>query len=341
VKNVIIKGRIVLKNGMPTGRCNSITAMLRGYGDQKTFVSLSTHLSSMAKKKKKNAGISIYNLKTGDTWTHNGDVKFFMAGAIRLPVLFSLLYDFNEGRAPYDKKVKIIRDDQYPDGGILGRVDTTASLTLRDLARFMGALEDDTALDKAIGIMGMGKVNKTLELVGKGDIKLNANMRDLYCMLAGEDMKGASLNPPRKAWDKYQSAVIAARTGGPDAKKLPSPDTVFTGINQAAPTSLLMLMKDVYEMKILDRENTELFKNILANNVHRRLTADLPYNTGSISIGGAAGKDTADIAVINTPGGPVIVTVLVSQFSGDTAFEADKVMSKIGRALYDFYAGEE
>ena len=66
-----------------------------------------------------------------------------------------------------------------------------------------------------------------------------------------------------------------------------------------------------------------------------------PRDERWIEGGGAAGKDTADIAVINTPGGPVIVTVLVSQFSGDTAFKADKVMSKIGRAIYDFYAGEE
>lgn len=336
---VIESGRLALKNGMPTGICSVTTPMRRGYGDQKTFNYLTSLVLTQVKQLGDNAGISVYNLKTGDTWNYNGDMQFFTAGAMRLPVLCSLLYDFTEGRTPYTTKVKITYNDQYPEGGLLGRLDTPLDITLRDLAQFIGAVEDDTALDKYIAMKGLGKINKTMELLGRKDIVLNADMRNLLLMQAGEDMKGASLNTPRQAWEKYTAAINAAKSS-PD-KKLPPSNLVFVGINQAAPASMLMLLKDMYEMKLLKKEDTDLFKQILSDNINPGLCSDLPYGTGSLSLGGAVGKNIGEAAVINTPGGPVAVVVMVNGYYGDTAYDADKILSHMGKTIYDFYNPEK
>ncbi|MCD6309521.1 MAG: serine hydrolase, partial [Candidatus Eremiobacteraeota bacterium] len=340
VRDVLINGHLVLKNGIATGLCDQVVAMRRGFGDQRTFTYFTTVLASLVKELGGDAGIAIFNFKTGDTWNLNGDKPLFMAGAMRLPVLCTLLYNFTEGRLPYEKKVTINHDDQYPEGGIVGILDTPVALTMRDLSRFTGSLEDDTALDKLIGIMGLGNINKTMELVGRKDIVLNATLKDLYLLQAGVDIKKAPYYTPHKAWEKYLSVLKASKTHRINAEKLPPQDLVFTGINQASPTSLLLLLKNMYEMKILDRENTNLFKGILLHNLQPLLCDDLPYGTGSISMGGMIGKNIADVAVINTPAGPVGVVVIVNNFSGDTMYDVDEILARIGRTIYDFYSPE-
>lgn len=124
-------------------------------------------------------GVTIRNLSSGETFSVNGDMVFTQASAIKLPLLFELFRQAEEGRYALDASVSLEEPDITTGSGVLqylspGRV----TMTLRDYATLMVIVSDNTATNLLIDRVGMDHVNRTMARLELVNTKLQRKMMD-------------------------------------------------------------------------------------------------------------------------------------------------------------------
>jgi beta-lactamase class A len=135
-------------------------------------------------------GYAIKDLSTGETFSRLPDTVFPQASSIKLTILLELMRQAQDGKLSLDEKHTLLRremtqGDTEPILTMLG--DGTVTLTLRDLAKFMVVLSDNTATNILIDRLGMDTINAGILSLGLQETKLRRHMIDLEAAKKGNE----------------------------------------------------------------------------------------------------------------------------------------------------------
>lgn len=145
------------------------------------------------------AGVYVEDLATGAAIAVRADEVFAQASAIKLPLLWELLAQADEGTVDLDRRAP--RPAAAGMGGLLENLSPAVELSARDLAVLMIAQSDNGATNELIDRVGMARVNARMAAMGLGETRLRRKMLDLEAARQGRE----NVSTPR------QMAALAAR----------------------------------------------------------------------------------------------------------------------------------
>lgn len=111
---------------------------------------------------------------------------FPTASAIKVPILYELLKQADEGTIQLDQPRPLERTQVVGGSGVLQHL-TTPALSLRDHATLMMIVSDNTATNVVIDAIGMGNVTTRMQALGLGDILLRRKMMDDAAVRRGDE----------------------------------------------------------------------------------------------------------------------------------------------------------
>jgi D-alanyl-D-alanine carboxypeptidase (penicillin-binding protein 5/6) len=121
--------------------------------------------------------IGIKHLPGGEGFAHRGDEPMPTASVIKFPVLVELYQQSADGRLDLQKKVTLHEEDKVPGSGVLtSHFSPGIELTVRDAARLMIALSDNTATNLIIDQIGLPATNRRMAAWGFPETRLNAKV---------------------------------------------------------------------------------------------------------------------------------------------------------------------
>jgi beta-lactamase class A len=110
--------------------------------------------------------ISLKDLRTGRTWTHNPDDLFPAASLIKVPIMISAFYKMKEGQLALDERIAISRRNRVGGSGSLKWQPDGAKYTVRELLVHMINESDNTATKMVLDRIGLGYVQQQFPRMG-------------------------------------------------------------------------------------------------------------------------------------------------------------------------------
>jgi beta-lactamase class A len=105
-------------------------------------------------------------LKTGQTIAVKADEPVQTASVIKLAILYEAMEQIRAGKAHWNDKVTLTKENQTSGSGVLGFFDTPTTLTLKDVLSMMVITSDNTATNVAIDKIGLDAVNAEMGRLG-------------------------------------------------------------------------------------------------------------------------------------------------------------------------------
>jgi beta-lactamase class A len=105
-------------------------------------------------------------LKTGQTVALKADEPVQTASVIKLALLYEAMEQVRDGKAHWDDKVTLTKENQTGGSGVLGFFDTPVTLTLKDVLSMMVITSDNTATNVAIDKIGLDATNAEMGRLG-------------------------------------------------------------------------------------------------------------------------------------------------------------------------------
>ena len=113
---------------------------------------------------------------TGEAFTFNADKKINSASTIKIPLLAFLFKDAMEGTIDLDEPVPLGDDGVSGGSGVIKFLSPQIRLSLYDYAVLMMIYSDNTATNKIIDTLGMGRANAFFKENGWNDTVLARKM---------------------------------------------------------------------------------------------------------------------------------------------------------------------
>lgn len=105
-------------------------------------------------------------LKTGQTVALKADEPVQTASVIKLALLYEAMEQIRAGKAHWNDKVVLTKENQTDGSGVLGFFDAPATLTLKDVLSMMIITSDNTATNVAIDTVGLDATNAEMGRLG-------------------------------------------------------------------------------------------------------------------------------------------------------------------------------
>ncbi len=125
-------------------------------------------------------GVGFKDLKSGIEVYFNPDWRFLTASVFKIFVLIELYRQVLEGKIDLNDRYTIEVYDKSPGSGVLKLLDCELNPTIRDLAKLMMIISDNTATDILIKILGKDNINRTVrEVLGLNNTLIALNTKEI------------------------------------------------------------------------------------------------------------------------------------------------------------------
>ncbi len=137
------------------------------------MISLEKKLNELASHIDGKVAFAVKNFITGREFHLNSSQRFHAASIIKLPILGELFRQALDGVVSLDSEVVLRQPDIVDGAGVLLEMHPGISLTLRDLARLMIVVSDNTASNMLIDLLGFEAINNFIAAAGMDETCLN------------------------------------------------------------------------------------------------------------------------------------------------------------------------
>jgi len=120
------------------------------------------------------AGVSVANLRTGETLSIRGAEPFPSASLIKVAVLVALLEEVKNGSIRLDERIGMIARDRVGGSGVLKHMASGLSLTVEDAAWLMITVSDNTATNLLLDRLNVRTVWSRMEALGLPRTKIHS-----------------------------------------------------------------------------------------------------------------------------------------------------------------------
>lgn len=132
-------------------------------------------------------GFMAVDLTTGKKISHNADISFPQASAIKIPILMEVYAQVEEGRFELSDERKISPENIMGGTGIIKYLSNSPVFSIEDLSNLMIVLSDNSATNSLIDLVGMSEVNKRLNSLGFEKTILQRKMINTAASGRGEE----------------------------------------------------------------------------------------------------------------------------------------------------------
>ena len=266
---------------------------------------LKAALAPLVKTHRGQISVAVRHLVRQETFAYRADVPMPTASLIKFPVMIAAYRQAAQGQAPMSTALKLNAEDKVPGSGVLTpHFSPGTEISLRDAVRLMIAYSDNTATNLVLNRIGLEAVNQELQRLGFAQTRIHSKVF----------RRESSINPAGSK--KYGLGVTTAE------------ETV-------------RLYGMLHAEKLVNAEaSRDMRDHLEANENREKLALLLPKQIRVPHKGGSVTAARCDAGILETPGGPVAVCVLTSQNqdrSWDADNEAELLIARIGRAVWDVY----
>lgn len=276
---------------------------------------LDLQLASIAAAHHGSVAVYAHNLKTGQSAELDADEPVKTASVIKLAILLDAARQIRDGKASFDEKLILTKDNQVPGSGVIGQLTAPLTLTLRDTLHLMVVLSDNTATNLAIDRLGLDHINATIQAAGLNQTWL---YKKVYKPATGP-------MPPDQP--KFGLGKTTAREMASIMDRLAECRLSFNG-GPALPGdgpicgAILHMLRQQQ-----DRDSLPRYLEALDTSEHGSAIAN---KTGALD------QVRNDVALIATKNGPVVIAAFTwdnadQRWTGDN--EAEKTLGRIGEAV--------
>ncbi len=119
------------------------------------------------------AAVVLQPLDGSPCWSHRPDEVFPAASVVKVPILLELFRRFQAGELDPEARVTVRARDVVRGAGVLFELHPGLRLSLRDLARLMIVVSDNTASNLLLDRLGLPAVNALLGSLGAASTAVN------------------------------------------------------------------------------------------------------------------------------------------------------------------------
>lgn len=250
------------------------------------------------------AGVSVRNLRTGESLSIRGGETFPSASLVKVPVLVTLLDQVNRGTMRLDERMGMVARDRVGGSGVLQYMESGLPLTLGDAAWLMIVLSDNTATNLLLDKVNIRTVWEKMDSLGLPHTKI------------------------------HSKTFIRATSVAPDS-------SVKYGLGVAVPDEMVRLFALLHEGRAVSPALDSLALRMLrANQDGTKLVRWLPENVSVAHKSGDVDRARNDCGIIYGPDAPVAVCVMTRE-NRDTGYAVDApahlLIGRIGREVFRHY----
>jgi beta-lactamase class A len=110
--------------------------------------------------------VSLKDLRSGRTWTHNPDDLYPAASLIKVPIMIAAFYKISEGQLSLDERLTITRRNRVGGSGSLKWRPDGTKLTVREVLVYMINESDNTGTKMMLDRVGLGYVQQQFPRMG-------------------------------------------------------------------------------------------------------------------------------------------------------------------------------
>ncbi len=272
---------------------------------------LGAKLDAIAATHKGKIAVGVKHLATGEEFFLKGDDVMPTASLIKLAVMVETFRLFETRKFNFDHKLTLTKEDTVPGAGVLtDSFSPGATFTLLDAVRLMITVSDNTATNMVLDTITIPATNATMANLGFPETRINAKV-----------FKGSTTSVDPARTKKYGLGSTTARE--------------MTGLLE------LIATKKAVSPTACD----EMLGILKKNHDNEMLVRGLPTGTAFAHKTGAVSNARTDAGVIYLKGKPAVVICVLTDENADQRWlvdnDAQLVIGKIGRAVYDHFAPAE
>jgi beta-lactamase class A len=299
---------------------------------------LEKEIRDVIKVQRGEVGVSLLHIETGRELAINGDTRFPMASAFKLPILVEVLSEIKEGRFGLDDEIRIQKTDQHLGSGVISSLTAPGIvLSVRNLITLMMDVSDNSATDMLLARVGADKVNARLKALNINGISVNRPCQKLimdyygvdyakYGHLSLDEITAAGKGEDIAWTSEEEKKAIFAFSADPR--------------DQASPKAMTALLAKIFRNEIIDPASCGLILDIMlkCQTGDGRIKGGLPPGTPVAHKTGTIGGTVNDCGIIYLPDGQghLVLTVLTKNFLDQTEV-VEAVIARIARFAYDYF----
>ena len=260
-------------------------------------------------------GVAAKHLGPGEEIRVNADALTATASTIKVPILIELFRQMEAGEVRLDDRLAVTEATRARGSGVLREISPDIELTVRDHATLMIVVSDNTSTNVLIDVVGLERVNRTMEEFGFRQTRLRQR---LDFPKIGPDARNFAVTTPAEL-----AAIMEALGTG-------------TILSESSREAILEIMRRQHFLNLVPRY---LPYNPYAEEMGQ------PDNGLRIAnkTGGWTGM-RADMALVEWPGTRYVVGIIV-EGDPDTRFWAenagDRLIGRVSRLVFDHFGGRE
>ncbi len=194
----------------------NLTAMAQDVHKTKLKEKFLSDIQKLTTENQSIPGWYIIDADGNEIYTHNEDLIFPQASAIKIPILAEVVQQSTKGKFKLSDEVKLDKDKYVGGSGVLNNFQGSVTLTIHDICMLMLKYSDNSATNFLINLVGMDNINNTLKNHGLADIKLQRVMMDVNASQAGRENiaspKAAALLMHKLIQGKLVNKEVSERT---------------------------------------------------------------------------------------------------------------------------------
>lgn len=280
---------------------------------------LVSQLKGLASAHRGHVSLFALDLKSGKTVAIDPDTPVPTASVIKLTVLFEALKQIQEGKAHFEDKLTLTKENQVEGSGVLMFFDAPQTLTLKDILTMMVIVSDNTATNLAIDHLGLKNIDDRIQWMGLKNTWLYKKVSKPAegPMPADQKLFGLGKTTAREMAGVMQRfATCDLNAPGSTAKP--------TETDQA-------LCKEAMHML-----RSQFYRNSIPRYLETLDTTEDESNIANKT--GALNKVRNDVGVVFAKNGPVIISEFTNE-NEDQSWtpdnDAEVLMAKLAKAILD------
>ncbi len=273
-------------------------------------------------------GAFFQNLATGETAGVRIDESFPSASVYKIFTLAELLLQARQGRFSLDDRHPLDTSFKSEGSGLLSLLDDGLNPTLRDYAKLMMTISDNTAADFLFNLVGREAIAR--------DVLRPLGLSRTKCDLSCRDLIAVSYNlPPGLPYGAFEARYAAL--GRPSLRNAPAYVGGLTENDETSPGDVSRILERFYRGTWVDaeasREALDIMKRCQTNS---RIPKLLPPDCHAAHKTGSMLRVANDAGIVYTPSGDFILALF---YNGNVASEEEYAANASGRLGDELLAG--
>lgn len=262
------------------------------------FAAMTSELERAAQGYSGQVAIYLKDLEHGEEWAYHADDLFPSASLIKVPIMVGVFSKIDRGELSLNSRLRLRRRTRMGGSGSIKWKRDGTRFTVRKLLDKLINESDNTAMRILLDEVGMGWMQNQFP-------KMGLVYTEIY-------PDGLSLRSGRVRYENYTTA-----------------------------REMTMLMEKIYRGELVNHFASELMLDLLKGRRHgrrSRLTKGLPVGWEIAHKTGLLRRACHDAAIIFSPNGDYILTVLTSR--NRSYGSAKKFITRAGKITYAHYRGQ-